>query len=68
MNKAQLLDAVHDAGIDAGADFNDGIEPMGWLGWSIQNHILTVHFESHDHVKSEASWHLVPVAEGDGKR
>jgi hypothetical protein len=63
MTREQLLAQVGEAGQDAGADYDDGLD--GWFGWTISDGVLTATFEPSTEgdpgPKSSAMWRLVPA-------
>jgi hypothetical protein len=77
-----LIEQLNVIGGDAGADFNDGIEPNGWFGWSIEvdkasgNPLMTVTFTpvteegdgSDDENTVTRRWLLVPRITADEDR
>lgn len=68
MDAVTMLQVLNEQGGEAGSDFNDGEEVMGWYGWSIDDdHILTVTYRPEDGQTDTARWKLVPVAvDSDG--
>lgn len=48
MTAPEMLTALHWHGVDAGSDFNDGLDNPGWLGWSIEDDTLTVTYQPMD--------------------
>lgn len=58
MDEQTLLAILNTQGEDAGADFNDGDDVLGWFGWSIKDDILTVTHTSTDSVETSGRWRL----------
>lgn len=71
MTREQMIAQLSLHGEDAGSDFNDGVEPNGWFGWSIEGDRLTVTFtpDSEDDPDERPTvtreWQLVPVIGDD---
>ena len=43
MTPGELLNRLHEEGMDASADFNDNEEILGYFGWRIEDDVLTVY-------------------------
>jgi hypothetical protein len=80
MTRKQMIEQLKLHGEDAGSDFNDGIEPNGWFGWSIEvdkfsgNPLMTVTFtpdsedDPNERPTVERAWLLVPRVTADEDR
>lgn len=64
MDEVTMLQVLNAYGEDAGSDFNDGEEVMGYFGWSIDDdRVLTVTYRGEDDPADTAfvgRWRLVP--------
>jgi hypothetical protein len=66
MTGEEMLTTLDEHGADAGSDFNDGLDELGWFGWSVGHEggdtVLTVRFTAEDGETSEQRrWRLEPL-------
>jgi hypothetical protein len=53
MDAQTMLRILGEDGENAGSDFNDAHDVMGWFGWSIADNVLTVTYEASDRTPGE---------------
>lgn len=58
MDEATMLETLSEHGQDAGSDYNDSDDVMGYFGWSIAGGVLTVTHEPDDDVVVVRRWRL----------
>jgi hypothetical protein len=44
-----MLEILSAHGSEAGVDYNDGDEVMGYFGWWIKDNVLTISYENENH-------------------
>jgi hypothetical protein len=60
MEPEEMLRILSEQGSQAGSDFNDGDDVMGYFGWSIDGDVLIVTYESGDG-SATSRWRLEAV-------
>lgn len=62
MTNDEMLNELAAEGENAGSDYNDSDDVLGWFGWDIVGDVLTITYEKdNDKPKQIAQWRLVKL-------